>query len=352
MNHKSVFALPLFVVAVLGLSPVGSAQVSTLPDYQLITTIQVPSNLASFDISWIDQGSQKFYLADRGTGKGLGVIDVIDTQTNQFLYTIPSDAAEIGFAGVQTAVTPGCSISGPNGVVAIPYLNQLYVGDGDSTVKVVDLSAKAVVAIIPTGGKCRADELAYDPADHIIMITNPSDNPPFVTFISADTQTVLGKFVYPKTQVGLEQPVWDPQTFRFLISVPAVAPSTAGTVDEFNPLTLKMTNSYQIQCSPAGLVIGPQQQAMTSCGNAIDATTGNMWAVVSLSAGDEIWFNPGDNRYYFGNANLGVIDSSNNTFVGYITTAGGHTLAVDSNNNRIFAPVTGVGVKVFARNRP
>src|SRR5579862_5100327 len=135
MNHKSVFALPLFVVAVLGLSPVGSAQVSTLPDYQLITTIQVPSNLASFDISWIDQGSQKFYLADRGTGKGLGVIDVIDTQTNQFLYTIPSNAAEIGFAGVQTAVTPGCSISGPNGVVAIPYLNQLYVGDGDSTVK-------------------------------------------------------------------------------------------------------------------------------------------------------------------------------------------------------------------------
>jgi hypothetical protein len=38
-------------------------------------------------------------------------------------------------------------------------LHQLYVGDGDSTVKVVDLDAKAVVAVIPTGGQCRADEL-------------------------------------------------------------------------------------------------------------------------------------------------------------------------------------------------
>ena len=128
--------------------------------------------------------------------KAKAVIVVIDTSQSAFLYNIPSTSAEYGFAGIVTAVTPDCNSGGPNGVVAIPLLNQLYVGDGDSTVKVVDLAAKAIVASISTGGKYRADELAYDPLDHIIMITNPSDDPPFVTFISADTQTVLGKFTY------------------------------------------------------------------------------------------------------------------------------------------------------------
>ena len=348
MRIKCQFAILLFAVAALAMLSSASAQVSILPDYELTTTIPLASNLQSFDISWIDQGSQRYYLADRGNGKGQGRIDVIDTSQSAFLYSIPTSSAETGFAGIVTAVTPGCNIGGPNGVVAIPLLNQLYVGDGDSTVKVVDLAAKAVVATIPTGGKCRADELAYDPLDHIIMITNPSDNPPFVTFISADTQSVLGKFTYPSTQAGLEQPVWNPQTYRFLISVPAIAPSTQGSVDEFDPLTMKMTNSYKVGCSPAGLALGPLQRTMTSCGNALDARNGSILATITVPAGDEIWFNPGDNRYYFGNANVGVIDAETNQLLGYLTDAGGHTLAVDSNNNNIFVPVTGAGVKVFA----
>jgi hypothetical protein len=347
MKHKTFVALS-FITALL--PSAASGQVSLLPDYQLITTIPIDSNLQSFDIAWIDQGAQRLYLADRGNGQGQGRIDVIDTQQNQLLYTIPSTSAEVGFTGIVTAVTPGCNIGGPNGVVAIPQLNQLYIGDGNSTVKVVDLNARAVVATIPTGGKCRADELAYDPLDHIIMITNPSDNPPFVTFISADTQTVLGKYTYPSTQSGLEQSVWNPQTYRFLISVPG-ASSTQGSVDEFNPLTMQRTNSYQIGCSPAGLALGPLQRTMTSCGTAVDARDGTILGTATLSSGDEIWFNPGDNRYYFGNANLGVIDAETNQFLGYVTDSGGHALAVDSNNNQIFVPVTAVGVKVFAPNR-
>ena len=324
-----------------------AAQVSG--DYQLINTIPVASNLQSFDISWIDQGKQQYYLADRGNGVGQGRIDVIDTDKNVFLYSLPTSGQ--GFAGIVPAVTPGCNISGPNGVVSLPSKNQLYVGDGDSTLKVVDLASNTITAVISTGGSCRADELAYDPIDHIIMVTNPGDSPPFLTFVSADTQSVLGRFFYPTTQVGLEQPVWDTQTYRFLISVPAVSPSTQGSVDEFEPLSMTMTNSYPIGCSPAGLAIGPLQRAMTSCGDMLSARTGNVIGSVTLPAGVEIWFNPGDNRYYFGNTNVGIIDADSNQFIGLLTDAGGHSIAVDSNNNRIFVPVTGVGIKVFARMR-
>lgn len=68
MKLRCLFAIALFAVAVLALVPSALAQVS--PDYQLTNTIPIPSNLTSFDISWVDQGSQRYYLADRGNGKG------------------------------------------------------------------------------------------------------------------------------------------------------------------------------------------------------------------------------------------------------------------------------------------
>jgi DNA-binding beta-propeller fold protein YncE len=314
----------------------------------LLTTIPVPGGLAGFDISWVDSSRDRYYLTDRTATKGTGRIDVVDTQAMKLLYTIPTSKYEVGFSGTVPATTPGCSISGPNGVLAIPLMNQLYVGDGDSTVKVVDLAARAVVAIIPTGGKCRADEEAYDAKDHIIMMTNPSDQPPYVTFISADTQTVLGRFTYPSTQTGfgLEQPAWNPKNNKFYISVPANKTNT-GSVDQFDPITMLMEKSYPTICSPAGLVITPSQRAMTSCGEAFDLLAGKSLGQTMGVGADQLWYNPGDNYFYFGSTQAGVVDASTNAFLTYLPSAGGHTLAVDPNYNRIFAPVSGAGIKVF-----
>lgn len=349
MKSKTLFVFPLAVVAVLALSVGAFAQPST-PSYQLLTTITVPGGLGAFDIAWVDPGSQRFYLAARSTA-GAGSIVVVDTQTNKLLYTIPTTKSEIQFTGTVPAVKAGCTISGPNGVVAIPQLHQLYVGDGDSTVKVVDLDARAIIAVISTGGSCRADELAYDPLDHIIMITNPAAVEPggsFVTFISTDTQTVLGRYTYPTTQAGLEQPVWNPKTKRFYISVPTTMTSP-GTIDVFNPITMLKENSFIANCSPAGLVLTPNQQLMTSCGQMFDAVSGNSLGVTAGASADELWYNPGDNFFYFGSTNAAVVDATTRQFLTYLPSAGGHTLAVDPNNNHIFAPVTGAGIKVFAQ---
>ena len=352
MKYRKPLTIILLVVAVVVLPGIALAQAPpTTPVYKLVTTITLPGGLAGFDISWVDPGSQLFYLADRTTTKGTGRIDVVDTQTNTFLYSIPTRPTEFGFAGTVPAPKPGCSASGPNGVVAIPQKNQLYVGDGDSNVKVVDLAARAIVAIIPTGGQCRADELNYDPIDHIIMIANPADDPPFVTFISTDTQTVLGKYVYPSAQsgqqgAGLEQPVYSPVTKRFYLTVPALKGSSNGSVDVFNPITMQMEKSYPTpNCSPAGLIITPNQHLVTSCGTVMDLQ-GNIVATPSGASSDQIWYNPGDNLIYFGNG--AVIDAESNQVVSMLPSAAGHTLAVDQNNNYVFAPVSGVGIKVFA----
>jgi len=351
MTEKRLFSIPLLVVAGLALPHRATAQFP-LPNYKQIATIAIPGGLASFDISWVDSANGRYYLADRTATKGTGRIDVIDTRQNTFLYSIPQTKGEVGFAGN----TGSGATSGPNGVVAIPYLNQLYVGDGDSTVKVVDLTAKAIIASIHTGGLFRADELAYDPLDHIVMIGNPNDSPPYLTLISTDTQTVLGKIFYPSSQTGLEQPVWDGQIRRFLISVPATAVQYGG-VDAIDPVAMAITNHFTTFCSPAGLALGPLQRVMTSCGQEIDARSGrylNNSLTLSIPiGGDEIWFNPGDNRYYFGSANVAVVDAETSLPLGYLALGvPTHSIAVDSQTNSIFVPATGIGVEVFMQTGP
>jgi len=355
MNKRTICILTVAAAAMACLF-VGAFAQSNAPNYQLLTTIAPPGGLSNFyDISWVDASSQRYYLADRTATKGTGRIDVVDTQAMKLLGTIPSTKTEIGFAGTVPNPEPGCSASGPNGVVAIPQLHQLYVGDGDSTVKVVDTDAQAVVAIIPTGGKCRADELAYDAADHIIVIANDQDSPPYLTFISTDTQSVLGRYTYPSSQTsfGLEQPVWNPKNDRFYQAVPANANST-GSIDIFNPLTMQIERSLITTCSPAGLVLTPSQRLMTSCGQAFDAITGNSLGVTMGAAADQLWYNPGDNNYYFGffvgiagGKGCAVVDANTNQLLTYIP-ASTHTLAADPNYNRIFIPVGGSGIQVWA----
>jgi hypothetical protein len=351
MNHRELFVLPV-VFATTAFFPAGAfAQ----PNYQLVTTITVPGGLAGYDINWVDPGSERYYLADRTATKGTGRIDVVDTRNMTLLYTIPSTKNEIGFSGTVPSKVPGCSLSGPNGVVAIPQQHQLYVGDGDSTVKVVDLDARAVVATIPTGGSCRADELAYDAVDHIVMIANDQESPPFLTFISTDTLAVLGRLMYPVNQIGqgLEQPVWNPKNDRFYQAVPG----DVGRIDVINPLTMQVERSFTTKCSPAGLVLTPNQRLMTSCGESFDAISGNSLGWQNNAQADQLWYNPGDNYHYFGYFNgtfgpfsgrgVAVVDNNTNQLLTFIP-ASTHSLAVDPNYNRIFIPVSGSGIQVWA----
>ncbi len=151
-----------------------------------------------FDISWVDNSTQKYYLADRTNN----AIDLVDAATDTFL----------GFIGKgQYSGSRPCPdhpkdlrhCSGPNGVVT-DGLGHVWAGNGAGDI--IEASATqpgtTVIRKIPIGGKFRIDEVAYDPIDGILMASSDGDSPPFLTFISTTDGSVLGHYKYPLEQDG------------------------------------------------------------------------------------------------------------------------------------------------------
>jgi len=126
-------------------------------------------------------------------------------------------------------------VSGPDGVVLVG--GEAWVGDGDSTVKVVDLATNKIVATISTGGKARVDEMAYDPVDHVFAGVNNADDPPFITLISTGPdRKILAKIEYKDATDGAEQPFYLASTGMIYDSIPQIGPDKAkGAVAEIDP---------------------------------------------------------------------------------------------------------------------
>lgn len=132
-----------------------------------------PTNYGTngFDISWVDNSTQKYYLADRTNN----AIDLVDAATDTFLGFIGQGQ----FTGSNPCPAQPKDLrhcAGPNGVVT-DDLGHVWAGDGAGNIIESD-AAKAGTAIIrriPTGGKFRVDEMAYDPIDKILLASSDGD---------------------------------------------------------------------------------------------------------------------------------------------------------------------------------
>ncbi|MGB7543081.1 MAG: hypothetical protein WBM28_13835 [Burkholderiales bacterium] len=319
----------------------------TTTQTRCLTAVQIPGHaLRSFDISWVNPDRAEYYLGDRSNAG----IDVIDTQHLTFKRTI------IGFVGV--VLNPaGTAVdnnhSGPDGVVS--HGKWLYAGDGDSTLKVIDLNAPTASAIqqtIPTGGTTRVDEMALTPDGERLLAANNAEDPPFATLFAANgdrgfsgvyfiTRITVDPAIMPAgSGLSLEQPTWEPRTRRFYVSAPIIANNPAGCnygqlpgditchggMVVIDPTTLTApsavigafnagTNTGVVKlsaCGPNGISVGPHGNMLLGCTPqnnpsdtttlVINAKTKNFADIGNITGADEVWYNAGDNRYYTGSS--------------------------------------------------
>src|SRR3989441_11425506 len=237
---------PLVVAAVVILA--GSSARPALADntaatYHQIALISIPgSPLTSFDISFVERSSQTYYLADRSNK----AVDIINAASNTF------ETRVTGFVGF----TGDNDTSGPNGVVVVHDRDELWAGDGNSTVKVIDLRTNSIVKTISTGGTARADEIADDQKGKVILVANDAETPPFATLIHVESRAVVAKIPLDDATAGLEAPVWEPATHLLYISVPETAADPGGARAVIDPRTRSRVGLFPVQnCGPTGLAL-------------------------------------------------------------------------------------------------
>jgi hypothetical protein len=341
----------------------------------LLGIIPIPGNpITSADISWVDPGTERYYFADRSNF----AVDIIDAETNFFVARVSGMAGALPSGG-GTTTTNG---PGPNGVLVTPN-RKLWAGDGNSTVRVADVDPDSpnylnIIGSIDTStAECdtgtthycgRADELGYDPKDHIILVANNaplSPTPPhslvspYATFISAiPPYQVLGHVTFAGAG-GLEQPLWDRELHRFWLTVPGPAGGNP-MVARINPISMMVDKAYTLNClaltgtasaSITGIALAPFEHLLVSaCGRPIilSALTGHVFNVITqVGGGDEVWHNPGDDRFYVTGVStvaplvqsLGVIDSETSTWLQNVPDVRGKNPAAFPENNHIFTIV-------------
>jgi hypothetical protein len=355
--------------------------------------------LYSFDISWVDQPTQTYYLADRSNF----AIDVVNAKTDTFVKQI---SATPPFAGASPG---GAELSGPDGVLTANGC--IIATDAGNRVVSFTTAGVQVTDLHITKDPGRADELAFDPKDNLLLVITPAPGgttpapSPTGTLISVsktDCVLTLGKSITFSTATGgAEQPVWDPGTQRFFVSIPNVSATdpTLGALFQINPLTASIEAMYGVSaCAPAGLALNPTNNTLLlGCSVVFDdmggtwsgtdpntaaptqqifGTNGLLQAVVpGVGSADEVWYNAGDDHFYTGSSGsplaphvivtspsaltaegaaiLGVIDGTSQrldqlvpTFnVPAVTGTGAHpagtahSVAADAANNRVFVPL-------------
>jgi hypothetical protein len=327
------------------------------------TAISLPNGqkVTSFDIGIVNSGAGLYYLADRTNN----AIDVVETTTNTVF--------QIGvgkFAGL--GATP--DTSGPNGVINVGP-DRLWIGDFPSVVRVFDPYTNKKIKTIHTGGKLRADELCFDPADKLVMVANDADDPPFVSLISTVDFSIVAKIVMdgtngtPKATNGIEQCQWSKVTNKFYVAIPEVNgpgdDSAPGAVLMISPAKKKIVKTFnlplEVCAGPQGMAIGFENQILLGCNDPkktspsaviINARSGEVIHVLANEDGaDEVDFNPSDGHFFLARSGgasptqqLGVVDSPSGSLdtspvTGNKPGGGAHSVAADPLTKHVFVPI-------------
>ncbi len=299
----------MIVAALAAMISASPAQAAGLKQ---VAEISIPGDpITDIGIMAIDQTTGLGYLADK-TNKS---VVVFDTKTDKFVARIP------GFVGL---LKDG-NASGPNGVVVVGA--EVWVSDGDSTIKVINTKTGQITETVATGGTKRANGMALGEDIGVVIVANSNDDPPFLSFIStAPDHKILAKIPIPESGENLERSAYHAPSGMFYTAIPVSrGDTTKGFLAQTDPKNGKLVK-------PGGnmaifdIAAGKLETYLTGYG-------GNGGSTVNRKLG----------QYYHSTSGgtLMVVDTKTKKGLQQLPTSNGaRSLAVSLTNNRVYVATT------------
>jgi hypothetical protein len=344
---------------------------STTPS-AVIPWSPVPSPIA------VDQSTtynRTYYISDLN----IAGVHVVDLKSDKQITTV-----EGFFRGVFAPNGTLLKAPGPNGMVVVSKNNELWVGDSDGSVKVIDLFTNEIVANITTGALGRADEFAYDLETNTVVVSSDEDTPPFVTVISTTTRHVLGKIHFPGAN-SIEQPTFNSVLKKFYVSIPSypdIPSLSGGAICSLDLVNFSIDETFPVpECIPAGIAFPSKHSTHLFIGCSEDqiptynyaasyvmnvALGGRIVANISMLSGiDQVVYSATTDAFYaaaFGMTLDGRNGSTNTPLVGVVDakelkltqtiptndTVLAHSVAVDEASGDVVVPIQQLGITVFS----
>jgi hypothetical protein len=340
--QMSLRNLSHFVAAAAAFALAGPAHAEGLKQ---VGTIAIPGTpINQYGVIAVDQASGLGYLADKDNK---GVV-VFDTKADKYVSRIG------GFVGM----TKDGNASGPNGVAIVN--GEVWVSDGDSSITVIDAKAGTPKAKIATGGKARANAMAYDPNTKTVIVANSNDEPPYLNLISAEgDHRIVAKIPVPESGENIERSAYHAPSGMFYTVIPVQrADKAKGLLAQTDPKTGKLVKLYDIEhCHPHSLAIVSDQTIFLGCSTAhgpnpkaggdlaiFDIASGKIEAItVGLGGNGGSSFNPKLGRYYHAasHGELIVVDTKTRQPIEKVRTWNGtRSLGVSLANNKVYVATT------------
>jgi DNA-binding beta-propeller fold protein YncE len=308
-----------------------------------VGTISFPGDpIYQFGVIAINQATGLGYLADKDNK----AVAVFDTRTDAFVARVG------GFVGM----TKSGNASGPNGIVVVNDGAEVWVSDGDSTIKVIDAKSGTIAATIATGGKLRANAMAFDPNSRVVIVANSNDDPPFLSLISTGPdRRIVARIAVPESGENLERSAYHAPSGTFYTVIPVLRSDiTKGLLAQTDPKSGKIVKIHGLdRCHPHSLAIVSETTIFMGCSTAHKPTPkpGGDLAIFDIpsarivSYGEGLGGNGGSavdpklRRYYHSTTNgaLIVMDTGTRQLVQKVTTPrGSRSLGVSHANNRVY----------------
>jgi DNA-binding beta-propeller fold protein YncE len=331
---------PVIVAVVTAMIAASSAQAAGLKQ---VAEIAFPGDpITDIGIMAIDPASGLGYLADK-TNKS---VVIFDTKTDKYVSRVP------GFMGR----TKDGDVAGPNGVVVVK--GDVWVSDGDSTIKVIDIKTGAVKETFSTGGKKRANGMAYAEKIDTVIVANSNDDPPYLSFISvAPGHKILGKVEIPESGENLERSVYHEPSGMFYTAIPVFkADPTKGLMAQTDPKSGKLVKLHELPCHPHSLSLASDSTIFLGCSSVHGPSPkpGGDMAIFDIAAGkvESILAGYGGNggstvnaklaHYYHSTTGgeLMVVDTKTKQGLQKVKTSNGARSAAVGPNDRVYVATT------------